>query len=826
MDIEAVNSAQAIHYILKYVSKNSSHNNLVVRPKLYYGVPVEKNDELAKYGAARVAGSVECCMNIFGFHNYKISPTIQLIKLHLPGEKMIFITPNESEERIKKKLDSFSLLERYFFRPIDHLFDSLTLVQYYEKYTIDCLNNTPETFEDVAPNNIKIVKKRKNEAVVNLPIIRPSQGDLFYLKLLLIRFPSRSFDELKKNIVGLECSTFREAAYSFALCQSDNEAFLTLEEAVLFYKTGHQLINLFALLIIDGADSISLYNSFKINLYMDFNADSDIEKEQMFLISLRKVLYGFQRKLADFNFSEPISDINDELYVSSELSRFQDLQKIMSKDYKESDLTDHQLNIMKGIFTDLSVPNVNRPVVFLQGRAGTGKTYTIKRLLQYAAKENFLIVPCATTGIAANQFDGGSTIHSMFGLGIKTFFDDGKVSTTIGTKSQRAELLRAVNAFIFDECSMLTNELMSTVDMVLRHIYSDSTSFNNQADRDYASYITNIQYAGKKILLVGDFLQLPPVSIAIPPIPVFDRLVISSPWWDNVNKYALTHQQRAPDQQWQTFLNKVANGNLPKDIKWTDIDGITVTKKILEAQMFFIAGTENSQIFPTDRQWISPKNEIANDMNRLFQEYFAKFHDKTDYIICVADHFIPESVPNSIGLQSECWKSMKNRMDLIEMSSLPKARLKFYKGDPIYLMRNYNKKLGLMKSTRGYIHSWGKSGRIINIVIDADEEIRMIHRIRFENNLFGVTFQRIQSPINLAYSSTVHKSQGLTLSKVVIDLRLDMWEHGQLYVALSRVKNPSDLCVLLREDSDYSIRAPFDPQVVNEVLNIESLCED
>jgi hypothetical protein len=82
------------------------------------------------------------------------------------------------------------------------------------------------------------------------------------------------------------------------------------------------------------------------------------------------------------------------------------------------------------------------------------------------------------------------------------------------------------------------------------------------------------------------------------------------------------------------------------------------------------------------------------------------------------------------------------------------------------------------------------------VKLEINKELSL-SRIAIEKKSNGMTFARCQVPLRLIYAGTVHRSQGMTLEGAVIDLRSSLWEHGQLYVALSRVTNHAHLCILL-----------------------------
>jgi ATP-dependent exoDNAse (exonuclease V) alpha subunit len=92
-----------------------------------------------------------------------------------------------------------------------------------------------------------------------------------------------------------------------------------------------------------------------------------------------------------------------------------------------------------------------------------------------------------------------------------------------------------------------------------------------------------------------------------------------------------------------------------------------------------------------------------------------------------------------------------------------------------------------------------------------------------EKTLNGMKFIACQLLLRLSFAGTVHRSQGMTLQRAVIDCRMMFLEHGQLYVTLSGVKNPGDLCVLLPGDiDDFAIRPAVDADVVQILETMQS----
>lgn len=153
------------------------------------------------------------------------------------------------------------------------------------------------------------------------------------------------------------------------------------------------------------------------------------------------------------------------------------------------------------------------------------------------------------------------------------------------------------------------------------------------------------------------------------------------------------------------------------------------------------------------------------------------------------------------------------------------------RGDPVFLIRNYDKNKSLVNGKRGHIIDFTNSGRVVNFhypAIGGNSET-LIPKICFKTNLDGITYLRYQLPFRIGYAGTVHRVQGLTMKRIIIDVRSNFWEHGQLYVALSRIQDPKNVCVLL-PNSDENIKEmniipECDQKVADFVKNIECSCE-
>jgi ethanolamine utilization protein EutP (predicted NTPase) len=156
----------------------------------------------------------------------------------------------------------------------------------------------------------------------------------------------------------------------------------------------------------------------------------------------------------------------------------------------------------------------------------------------------------------------------------------------------------------------------------------------------------------------------------------------------------------------------------------------------------------------------------------------------------------------------------------IDTPNLPPNSVQILEGDSSVLLRNIDTRSRLVKGQR--YRAIQTTNRTVVFQFE-DSEIGALKRIPMEETSKGMKFIRCQLPLRLIFAGTVHRSQGVTLQRPVIDYHTKFWEHGQLYVALSRVKRPVNLCILLPDDmDDFTIRPRVDLDVVRILEAMES----
>lgn len=402
--------------------------------------------------------------------------------------------------------------------------------------------------------------------------------------------------------------------------------------------------------------------------------------------------------------------------------------------------------------------------IFLTGKAGTGKTTFLRYIIDHTHKKAVVVAP---TGIAAINA-GGVTIHSLFQLPFGTFLPqniylneslmESRVNTpesfikNLKMQDRKRRLLREIELLIIDEVSMLRADLLDALDTVLQHVRRK-----------------RIPFGGVQILFIGDMLQLSPVvkdnewdllKSSYDSIYFFDALALKGnpPVYLELDKI-----YRQSDQEFIDILNNLRNN--------------TVTKEDIEVL--------NSYYDP-DFQPISNQNIITltthnNRADSINQQSLEELRGKMYQYEAVIEGEFPAynyPVENCISLK-------KN------------AQIMFIKNDTAEEKRFFNGKLATIISlSDDEIEAEFEGGKeTIKIEKHKWENIRYVLNDttnEIEEEILG---SYTQYPIKLAWAITIHKSQGLTFEKAVIDIGR-AFAPGQVYVALSRLKSLKGLVLM------------------------------
>lgn len=381
--------------------------------------------------------------------------------------------------------------------------------------------------------------------------------------------------------------------------------------------------------------------------------------------------------------------------------------------------------------------------LFLTGKAGTGKTTFLRRLREQSPKRMVVLAP---TGIAAINA-GGVTIHSFFQLSFAPFVPDTTLNSAqihYRINKEKRNIIRSMDLLVIDEISMVRADLLDAVDATLRR-YRDREK----------------PFGGVQLLMIGDLQQLAPV-------------VKDSEW------EMLRHYYETP----YFFASRA--------LRETTYMTIELEKVYRQSDTFFLSLLNKIRENKAD-------DEVLNELNKRYQRDFQP--PKEEGYIRLTTHNNQAQRINDRELASLPGKAYSFRAEVKDdfpeysypadevLTIKEGAQIMFLKNDVSSEKRYYNgmigevvtvNEMGMFVRGKDSEHEfqllqeeWGNYKYVLNEETkEITEEIAGVFR---------------QYPIRLAWAITIHKSQGLTFERAIIDAR-NSFAHGQTYVALSRCK--------------------------------------
>lgn len=400
--------------------------------------------------------------------------------------------------------------------------------------------------------------------------------------------------------------------------------------------------------------------------------------------------------------------------------------------------------------------------IFLTGKAGTGKTTFLKSL---PAKTHKRMVVVAPTGVAAINA-GGQTIHSFFQLPFGPQLPEGaqdptgRIKETFSLQFQRftrtkLKIMRTLDLLVIDEISMVRADVLDAVDAVLRRARRSSKPFG-----------------GVQLLMIGDVHQLAPVAKP-------DEWELLAPYYKTTYFFGsrvlqkteylcveLDHIYRQHDTDFITLLNKVRDNRM--DAECVQLLNSRYLPNFRPTEGYITLTTHNYQ---------------ADDLN---QRRLAEIKSKSMMFKAVIEGVFPQSL-------YPCKEELELKIG---------AQVMFVRNDPNPEKAYYNGKIGRLTGCdeeNGELEVTCGDERIAvtpvrwpNLEYTLNEETQAIE----EKEIGSFT----QIPLRLAWAVTIHKSQGLTFDKLVVDAR-QAFAHGQVYVALSRCTSLEGLVLKTKLDA-------------------------
>lgn len=478
----------------------------------------------------------------------------------------------------------------------------------------------------------------------------------------------------------------------------------------------------------------------------------------------------------------------------------------MEKEFSQlfSSCNKEQLEVYKSVME--SVEKKAGGVFFVYGSGGCGKTYLWRILIAKLRSQRDIVLPVASSGIAATLMPGGRTAHSRFKIPIVI---DEYSMCSISHTSDIAELIKRTSLIIWDEAPMQHRYAFECLDRTLRDIMKavDPKRFH-------------MPFGGITIVLGGDFRQILPVIPRASRGEVVSASITKSKLWKIARVFKLLHNMRlnkgknpAEVQELSDFaawVLKIGDGKIGTPSQRRDENGeddiaiptqfchlnsTTTVEKMIESTFPVFFDNYKDVDYLSERAILTPTNQTVGHVNSVIVEMIPGE---------MSSYFSVDTAEDFPGSESDQLASFPPEyLNSINIPGLPLHELKLKVGVVVMLMRNLNQTLGLCNGTRMMVTKCLQHCVECEVIAGQYKGTKhFIPRMELCPTETRLPFKlcRKQMPLQICYAMTINKAQGQSLEKVALFLPNGVFTHGQLYVAVSRVTSPQGLKLFIIDE--------------------------
>jgi hypothetical protein len=498
-----------------------------------------------------------------------------------------------------------------------------------------------------------------------------------------------------------------------------------------------------------------------------------LEKFPDDFVKLKRKCYYIFKSLAhytaDLNISNPYYDNYGDLYFLRRIESGESIvggQLYLFEDIELPELHKKITILPSGYENDKTVQDLFNAIensndsFFITGKAGTGKSTFIHYFAQATRKK---VIMVAFTGIAAINV-GGQTIHSFFRFPLKPLMPEDDEITVFQEYTQKYKIIKEIDTLVIDEVSMLRTDILEGIDYSLRKNGGDP----------------NKKFGGKQLLFVGDIFQLPPVVDSTDEV---EKFLFSEIYGGEYFFYSKSYKKLNP-----TYFEFKRSYRQKEDLPFVQLLDEVRVCEVSDQSLLKINERYDPDYIPKNDEFVinlTATNAIANRENykKLSELPYTKFFFEAE----VVGEFKKDKYPTSKILE------LKKNAQVIFIRNDTGANRRWVNGTIA--------KIDFI--TDDWIEIRLQNGDIYKL----EKEIWENRKYKY-NRASGKIVSEIigtftQYPIKLAWAITIHKSQGLTFDKIIVDMGNGAFVNGQVYTALSRCRTLNGITLkrkIRRED--------------------------
>ena len=673
------------------------------------------------------------------------------------------------------------------------------------------------------------------------------KGDGYYVRKLAKVVAVRSFDELYRSSSSGQPVTAQQRCLEEGLLAEETEGADVFRDAMRNNDSAASLRSLFVRLATTPYPMEDLYADPDVRAAMSTDLDGDEGKlisdlQELFSIGNRGITDTMSMLLPSIQMPDSDStstevdreywryDANEQRYLTQTPSLALDgLQGSFeqSKVVMWAITGTDDANEYTDLTSEMFVPPVNVELYVAHGDAGVGKSRIGKRAMAEIRGRGLLARATAFTWFAASNYENATSLHALGCMGIEPKY---------GT----------MEPIEMEPIGRMTKERLALLRQLSLIVYDEGFSGGRAALEAFVAFLRE-KRVHIRILILGDSQQLQPVvSNGALAEKIDASLVSSSEVYHSAKRLLLTVQHRqSTDPEWASLVQSVGNGTCSTEVAHTfhrpcanqkavPLDLITTVFHVDDEsgeeegamrnaiEWLFGRIDADGNPDPNGRLCVNNKRKRSGANLAAFQNgvttraILCATNRRRDRWNCLVHKMLEEDAERFGGVTKRTYvashKANSTAGDdngeqfmaetiLAEDathykkfdSSIPPAELKLQVGDTVMLAKQLCARTGLVKNCLFTIVELRQRSAVVR-----SEQTNVLHTISrssFEitlNCANNVKIKRLQLPFLLAWAVTVHKSQGQTYERTVLDITSSYWEHGQSYVALGRTKTSAD----------------------------------